>query len=506
MFGLCPGVGLAVSPCALDLRSGHGNLAFEGTLMTNERYPRTIDDLGGLTPAETRVLEQICRGDEAILADGLPQPDASDVTLRAGFIRYLALGGCPAHRPHAKGVMISGAFISGSLDLDMCAVQGRLGLVKCRMERGIRVVDASVGALVLTGSRLSHMTAHGVNVTGNVWLNDGFQAHGPVDLSGATIGGQLSCVRGTFSNEHGDAFAAQNARVSEIFLWRDVTVDKGSVRVTGMDVAALTDDDKSWPAGGRLMMDGFTYGRFVYGDTSAGVRLAWLEKHSSNEFQPQPYQQLAKVMGDMGHRYDRSRVLMTMERKMRAQQRKDMWKGGSRIWAPFRPSWNAARTGFHAFWDRVLRFLVGYGYRPWWALFWAIPIVVATTFLAQKVWDSGDFAPNAAPVLMSAAWQDLATDPNVENPAAFWACSPPADSSDCTTRAGRDFETFKAPLYALDLFVPLVNLGQDDAWAPSTSRGIWGKIAHNLIWLIKTIGWVMTAMVAGAVAGVIRND
>jgi len=51
-----------------------------------------------------------------------------------------------------------------------------------------------------------------------------------------------------------------------------------------------------------------------------------------------------------------------------------------------------------------------------------------------------------------------------------------------------------------------VNLGQDDAWAPSTSRGIWGQVAHNLIWLIKTIGWVMTAMVAGAVAGVIRND
>jgi len=86
--------------------------------------------------------------------------------------------------------------------------------------------------------------------------------------------------------------------------------------------------------------------------------------------------------------------------------------------------------------------------------------------MAQKVWDTGDFAPNAAPVLMSGPWQSLAND----------------------------------------LFVPLVNLGQDDAWAPSTSRGIWGKVAHNLIWLIKTIGWVMTAMVAGAVAGVIRND
>ncbi len=474
--------------------------------MSNENYPRVIGDLGALTPSEQLVLDKICLGQEAVLGEGRPASEAADLTIRAGLVRYLVLGGCEQHRPHAKGVSITGAVISGSLDLDMCDVQGRLSLLKCRLERGIRVVDARLGALVLTGSKLPHLTAHGVVVQGNVWLNDGFQSMGPVDLSGATIGGQLSCVRGQFTNEHGDAFAAQNAKIAEMFLWRDVTVEKGSVRLTGMEVAALADDQKSWPDDGRLMMDGFSYGRFVYGDTSAGVRLAWLDKHSSNEFQPQPYQQLAKVIGDMGHRHDRSRILMAMERKMRVQQRKDMWKGGSRVWPPIRPLWNFMRTGFHVFWDRVLRYLVGYGYRPWWALYWAIPIVALTALLAQKVWDAGDFAPNSGPVLMSAAWQELATDGSVANPAAFWACSAPADTTDCTKRAGRDYETFKAPLYALDLFVPLVNLGQDDAWAPSTSRGPWGRFAHNLIWAIKTIGWVMTAMVAGAVAGVIRND
>jgi len=161
-------------------------------------------------------------------------------------------------------------------------------------------------------------------------------------------------------------------------------VEKGSVRLTGMDVAGLSDDLKSWPEGDQLMMDGFTYGRFVYGDTSASVRLDWLDKHSSNAFQPQPYQHLAKVMGDMGHRHDRGRVLMAMERKMRVQQRKDMWKGASRISPSLRPPWNVLRTSMHLFWDRVLRFLVGYGYRPWWAIYWALPIVVATALLAQK--------------------------------------------------------------------------------------------------------------------------
>jgi len=474
--------------------------------MAHDLYPRTKADLGELSASEAFVLDHVYRGEDAVLGDACPAAEDAKKSIRAGFVRYLALGGCEAHRTHEKGVTITGARIEGRIDLDMCDVPGRVQLIKCRLDSGLQAVDASLGGLVLTGATLSDLMAHGVRVKGNVWLNDGFQSNGPVDLSGAAIGGQLSCVRGHFQNEHGDAFAAQNAQITEIFLWRDVSVEKGSVRLTGMNVAALADDQKSWPGDQRLMMDGFTYGRFVYGDTSASVRLNWLEKHSSNEFQPQPYQQLASVLGQMGHRYDRGRVLMAMERRMRRQQRKDMWKGGARIWPSLRPAWNAARTLLHACWDRVLRYLVGYGYRPWWSLFWAVPIVVATALLAQKVWDAGDFAPNAAPVLMSSTWQSLANDPDISNPAAHWACSPPAESDDCDGRAGRDYETFKAPLYALDLFVPLVNLGQDDAWAPSTSRGDWGRIAHNLIWLIKTIGWVMTAMVAGAVAGVIRND
>jgi len=188
--------------------------------MSNEKYPRTIDDLGTLSPAEALVLDVNNRGEEAILGEVCPTVDASDVAVRAGLIRYLAMGGCDTHRSHPKGVTVTGAVIKGRLDLDMCDVSGRLVLTKCRFEKGVRVVDASLGALILTGSKLPHLTAHGVEVKGNLWLNDGFQAKGPVDLSGATIGGQLSCVRGEFRNEHGDAFAAQNARIAgRVHLW-----------------------------------------------------------------------------------------------------------------------------------------------------------------------------------------------------------------------------------------------------------------------------------------------
>lgn len=472
------------------------------------KYPRLIEDLEPLLPAEAQVLEAVLAGDDAQISEVRPSEPDNALRVRASFIRFLAIGGCETVRPHPKGVSITGACVDGMIDLDLCDVTGRLGLLKCLIPDGVTAVDGRLAALALSGARVGFVTLDGATIAGNVFLNDDFRSDGPVDLSGARLGGQLSCIRGRFENEHGDAFAAQNATVAEILYWRDVSVEKGSVRLTGMHVGGLADDEKSWPGDGRLMMDGFTYDRIVYGDTSATRRLVWLEKHVSNEFQPQPYQHLAKVVGDMGHRHDRGRVLMEMERKMRAQQRKDMWAGASRVWPPLRRPWNLLRTSLHRFWDRVLRHLVGYGYRPWWALFWALPIVLIVALTVQKVWDAGDFAPNAAPVLMSAAWQELAASGAVQNPAAVWSCTAPSGGGDypCAGMAGRDYETFKAPLYALDLFVPLVNLGQDDAWAPSTSRGIWGRVWHDLEWIVKTIGWVMTAMVAGAVAGVIRND
>ena len=75
------------------------------------------------------------------------------------------------------------------------------------------------------------------------------------------------------------------------------------------------------------------------------------------------------------------------------------------------------------------------------------------------------------------------------------------------TEPGRDYESFSAWLYALDLFIPLDALGQEKNWAPSASRGAWGEWGHRLRWLVQMAGWVITAMGAAVVTGLIgRRD
>ena len=105
-------------------------------------------------------------------------------------------------------------------------------------------------------------------------------------------------------------------------------------------------------------------------------------------------------------------------------------------------------------------------------------------------------APNAAPILVSADWI-AATESHPEGPAAFWA-SP--------GQAGQDWETFNGFAYAADVVIPLVSLGQEEAWAPSTSRSAWGRAGWWIRWFAKGIGWVIAALAAAAITGVIRKD
>ena len=282
--------------------------------------------------------------------------------------------------------------------------------------------------------------------------------------------------------------------VSQIFTWRDVTVDSGDVVLTQARVGGLADDlgrdgkADSWPDNARLKMDGFVYERFVYGDGSARKRLEWVDRHSSTDFQPQPHQQLARVVGEMGHRFDRGRVLIAMERRLRDQSRKDM--AGSRHWQV--RAWAPAK----ALWDHALGALVGYGYRPFRALFWGLGVIALTWIASWLVWEAGDFAPAAGPILASADWQAIATG-DAQNAAAVWSA---------IGAPGQDYETFRPWIYAVDVVVPLVNLGQDAAWAPSTARGFAGMLWHHLEWVVRLAGWVLAAISAGAVAGVIRHD
>lgn len=138
------------------------------------------------------------------------------------------------------------------------------------------------------------------------------------------------------------------------------------------------------------------------------------------------------------------------------------------------------------------------GYKPQRSLYALILLIAAATFPAQRAWDAGSFAPNSAPILLSESWQALARDDSIPNPAAEWAKH--------NAIPGKDWESYHPLAYAADVVIPIVEFGQTDAWAPSTERGTWGYRLWWLRWVFTTAGWIVTALGAAALTGIIRRD
>lgn len=247
-----------------------------------------------------------------------------------------------------------------------------------------------------------------------------------------------------------------------------------------------------------MLINGFEYTTISGGPTDAKSRLRWLSlcnsQIASEDFWPQPYEQLAKVLREMGHANDARTVLVEKERLQRADFRR-------RLIAEARASrWRRpiayVGAGLSWFWQQLLDGAVGFGYRPQYALYILIALIFAGGLLFQKTWNAGDFAPNSALVLNSPGWADVQGD---ANPAEAW--SDPDG-------AGKDYESFSAGAYAFDVVVPLIDIGQETAWAPSTKKGVqsWGYHAWWLRWVLKILGWIVSALGAAAITGIIRRE
>lgn len=273
---------------------------------------KTIKDFGTLSEYEQKFLEDCQAGiiSDFETADSKPDPN---VKIRAELIRYMLLGGCKKYKPSTHGIQISGANILGYLDLENCHSTLGLTLANCTFDTVINARNCHLNHLVLSGSQTLGLNAQGINVKGDLFLRDGFAAKGEVSLSGATVGGQVECSKGTFENKDGNALSAQNLTVEGILFFRNVICKSGNIDFCFTKTSVLSDDYESWPKG-RFFLNGLTYKTILGADIKSERRIKWLEDHKTYEFEPQPYEQLAKVLRELGHRRDSSLVLEAMEK------------------------------------------------------------------------------------------------------------------------------------------------------------------------------------------------
>jgi hypothetical protein len=202
-------------------------------------HRRWLGDFPNLSAAEKRLVECCARG-VVWRPEGWDgeRPEAATAanTIRAELIRFLALGGDDAHPVHDEGVMARGAWVAGTLDLHQCQAKVRLDLRRCHFAAAPILNGARLPGLVLSGCKQPGLRADGIQVANDVYLDEDFSATGEVRLLGAEIGGDLSCIKGTFTNAGGDAISADRIKVAGGIFLRGGFAATGEVRLLGAEI------------------------------------------------------------------------------------------------------------------------------------------------------------------------------------------------------------------------------------------------------------------------------
>lgn len=511
---------------------------------------RSLEDFGELSRAEREFADACQAGGSCAIGDGaLPDPDNTERAIRGSLVRFFVLGGDNESPVHESGIDLQGAVITQHFDLSGSDSDCDLALRNCLFQRRPRMVGAQLRSLDLTGTTCPGIDAEGLRTKAGVKFGPGFIAKGTVRLVRSRIGADLDCTGAALETPDGDALNADgseiegsiflrglreedetkayftcigtarfvSSRVGDSIMILDARFDSGGqkyalslalatirrqltfkrfagfdgrLNLSGAGTYSLNDDPTEETGPKDMILNGFEYVHFS-GKASMDVvtRLKWLSWQKPEEygqdFWLQPYGQLATVLRNTGHESDAREVFVHKE-MLQSRVALSLAKDEGRILRVLQ-IWIG---------DLFMRHVVGYGYKPQRSLIWMAIILISATVFFHQVWKAGDMTPAAAPVLVSKGWNEaLSADPVTT--AETWSSQ---------TGAGQDYETFHPLAYSFDLFVPLVDLGQQSAWGPSTERGPLGRIAWWLRWVIEIVGWVVTALAAAAVTGLVRRD
>lgn len=404
------------------------------------------------------------RFNQAVDSGEWVQFDRNDV-IPAAWIRSVAL----AEHGHPKGLRIIGATIQGNLDFEDCTIPRPVGLVECIIAGNINLHRANGNVLGFFSCPLiGSIGANRLELSRSLFLHKS-TIRGALKLIGARVGGDLRLNGATLDG----GLDADRLEVRGGLFLCDGFSANGRVSLDHAKIEILNDDAAGWS---NLILSGLIYGSFGHESPhTAEERLQWLGRRQNTEkFDPQPYEQLAKVLKESGHNGGARRILIEKERDYARRMRQ------------------AARTEFqwlHVIWLGLMDKLTRHGYEPWrvlphilivWALGWGI-------FAFADLHDA--MVPAKERVYLDEKYKDGSLPPQ--------------------------YPRFNAFIYSADVFFPFVDLHQESEWRPATEKVngrqtgvhvLTGVIAKVYTWIHIILGWFLSGIGVAAVTGLVKRD
>jgi hypothetical protein len=418
--------------------------------------------------------------------------------------------------------------LKGSLYLRDCECDGELsfsgsqigGDIDCRNGQFHNARDGDDTALRFTR----------IDARGNIYLSDGFETKGKLQLNGANVSGNIDCRGGTFTVPHAlshdaaapgeafseDAISLVNAKVAGALVLAPfegkelpAAVINGSLDLKSAHIHVLIDGQSAWPkpihSNGLknvIHLDGFSYDRFAgTAPIEARLRKSWLMRqpaaHVGRDFKPQPFEQLINVLRSMGHPEEARRLAIERQGFL-IRRRLAEWRCGPR---------GAIRAVGALIWAATGGLLIGHGYRPLRVLFIMAAVGLACGFYFKLAAEKGVFAPRDSQVFLHESFKD---------------CRPEAKGNwtTCAAKVGdkfAEYPQFNPWVYSFNVLLPVVDLQQEKSWVPmqravrfdlGSSHSLtipdWGTNALVLAELV--FGWVASLLAIAAFSGLVKTE
>ena len=475
-------------------------------------FGRSLNDFLPLRDAENRLLHACASGADLTLSNGLPEQKTPENSLRAEFVRFLALGGDDSAPIHEMGVQVEGAWIEDSLNLDHCTVS-RIWLGKCHFEETLEMRNAQFqGSLHLNGSSIPGVKGDGLICHGSVFFRSGvirdkafemgsstihgdlefsrssffgghhkdnalildrskihgslifnkhFQAIGKVGLSGIFVSGSLEINQASIqrTNDQSEYLLDLKGTCIEVaFIFRDMLSPVNQINLEGIRVKYLVDEYSSW---GNDLNFGSCHFEFFQGvalRVSASERSSWLKKQkqavNSSEFDvnERPWMSVVNTLVRSGLPEHAVQVGMAFESlKYFGNKRSAQHEVNNKKVAWARNS----RVRFARYLKRFLGLLsyilIGYGYRPWRLLGWFVLFWFAGGGFYWYAALENSVLPSSPLVYLN---KDLSQ--GCEENWVLCKLLPEAHSA------------FSPFVYSLDVLLPVVDLDQEKNWTMKT--------------------------------------
>lgn len=201
-------------------------------------FGRSLIDFGKLNFAEQKLLEACRKGTMAIISEKRPVQANENNTVRADFVRFLALGGDEQAPVHEMGISFYGAWVEGELFMEGAILPHHLALSHCHLNDIILRNSKVDGFVSFNGCHINNLIADRMICSNSVFLKHGFTATGTVSLQSVQISYDLICDEGEFQGNAGKDYAllCDGAVIKGNVLMGSGFIATGTVRLHGIQI------------------------------------------------------------------------------------------------------------------------------------------------------------------------------------------------------------------------------------------------------------------------------